>query len=37
VLKNHVNAVMVKKSGQWWTVAGRPVTYLPTPGSAPPK
>lgn len=32
----HVNTVMAKKSGQWWTVAGRPVSYLPSPGSAPP-
>jgi uncharacterized protein (TIGR02246 family) len=33
--KFHVNVVLVKKSGQWWVVAGRPVSYLPPPGSAP--
>jgi len=35
--KYHVNDVLVKKSGQWWFVAGRPVAYLPPPGSAPSK
>lgn len=36
-LKNHVNVVLVKKSGQWWFVAVRPVSYQPPPGSAPSK
>jgi uncharacterized protein (TIGR02246 family) len=36
VLKAHVNSVMMKKSGQWWVVAGRPVIYPPAPGSAHP-
>lgn len=36
-LKVHINQVMVKQGGQWWTAAARPVSYLPTPGSAPAK
>jgi uncharacterized protein (TIGR02246 family) len=36
VLKTHVNAVMMKKSGQWWIVAGRPVIYQPASGSGRP-
>lgn len=35
--KGHVNAVMVKKSGQWWSLAARPVSYLPPSGSPPSK
>src|SRR5512141_1550432 len=31
--KMHVNVVMVKKAGKWWTVTARPVSYLPPPGS----
>ena len=34
--KMHVNEVMVKKVGKWWTVAARPVSYLPPPGSPHP-
>jgi len=36
VLKTHVNSVMMKKSGQWWVVAGRPVIYQSAPASARP-
>jgi uncharacterized protein (TIGR02246 family) len=35
--KMHVNNVMVKKAGEWWTVAARPVSYLLLPGTPHPK
>jgi uncharacterized protein (TIGR02246 family) len=31
-LKVHVNRVVQKKDGKWWTVASRPVIYPPSPG-----
>jgi len=31
-LKNHVTVVWVKRDGNWWAAAARPVMYPPPPG-----